>query len=178
MVKVVEKKDRYTYNHSDRVSEYSIKISQKLRLSKDQLEKLLIASALHDVGKINISEQILNKNAKLTSEEFNIIKKHPLDGAEMVKDTYYKNISKIIEQHHERINGSGYPYGLKGEDIVLEARIIAVSDSFDAMTEDRSYRKAIPIRDAVNELENLSGTYYDANVVKALIEVLKEEEKI
>lgn len=178
LVKEVERKDRYTLNHSERVQEYSIKIAKKLKLPKDELDNLLISSALHDVGKIHVSEQILNKNGKLTAEEFNIIKKHPGDGADMIKETYYKSTSKIIEQHHERIDGSGYPNGLKGDEIVLGAKIIAVSDSFDAMTEDRSYRKAISIIDAIKEIESLSGIYYDPEVVKALIEVLKEEGKI
>jgi len=178
LVKEVEKKDRYTLNHSERVQEYSIKIAKKLKLSKDELDNLLISSVLHDVGKIHVSEQILNKNGRLTKEEFNIIKRHPVDGAAMIRETYYKSTSKIIEQHHERLDGSGYPNGLKGDEIVLGAKIIAVSDSFDAMTEDRSYRKAIPIIEAINEIEGLSGIYYEPEVVKALIEVLKEEGKI
>ncbi|WP_409296588.1 HD domain-containing phosphohydrolase [Peribacillus sp. SCS-26] len=174
----VEKKDRYTYKHSERVSEYAVKIAKKLKLPKDRLENLYLASVLHDIGKINTPGEILNKPGKLTDEEFAIIKRHPLDGAEMVKDLYYNEIYTIIVQHHERLNGNGYPYHLKGDDILLEARIIAVSDTFDAMTEDRSYRKALNIQFAVDELIKLSDTHYDRRVVEAFVEILKEEGRI
>lgn len=178
VVDEVEKKDRYTYKHSERVNEYAVKIAKKLMLPKERLENLYIASILHDIGKINIPSDILNKTGKLTDEEFAIVKRHPKDGAEMVKDLYYNEISTIIEQHHERLNGSGYPHGLKGNAILLEARIIAVSDTFDAMTEDRSYRKALSVQFAVEELKRLINTHYDEKVVNVLIEILKEEGKI
>lgn len=178
IVDEVEKKDRYTYKHSERVSEYAVKIAKKLMLPKDKLENLYIASILHDIGKINIPTEILNKPGKLTDEEFAIVKKHPADGAEMVKDLYYKDIATIIAQHHERLNGRGYPKGLKEEEILLEARIIAVSDTFDAMTEDRAYRKAYAVQDAVDELNRLVETHYDRRVVEAFMEVLEEEGRI
>ncbi|MCA1030752.1 HD-GYP domain-containing protein [Bacillus timonensis] len=178
VVKEVEQKDRYTFNHSERVQEYAMKMGIKLKLSKERLDNLFIASVLHDIGKIHIPEEILNKPGKLTDEEFALIKKHPTDGAEMVKDTYYKDIAPIIEQHHERLNGTGYPLGLKDEDILLEAKIIAVSDTYDAMTEDRAYRKAFSTQHAVDEICQLIGTHYDHRVVDAFIEVLKEEGKI
>ncbi|MDN3449703.1 HD-GYP domain-containing protein [Planococcus sp. APC 3906] len=175
IVKQVEKKDRYTYNHGDRVVNYSIKIAKKMKLSKVQLENLNIAASLHDIGKVYISEEILNKPTTLTDEEFNIIKKHPLDGAEMLKGTVYEEAYPILAQHHERLNGSGYPNGLKGEEILLEARIIAVSDTFDAMTEDRSYRKAFNAQFALDEIKGMADTHYDRKVVEAFEEVLKEE---
>nr|WP_240951702.1 HD-GYP domain-containing protein [Bacillus sp. RO2] len=179
VVQRVEQRDVYTFNHSERVAEYSIKIAKKFSLSTDRLENLFLASILHDIGKINIPSEILNKPAKLTDEEFDLIKKHPEDGAEMVKDLYYgETIAKIIEQHHERLNGRGYPRGLKGEEIVLEARIIAVSDTFDAMTEDRAYRGAFTPEYAIDELQRLSPSQYDSEVVNALIEVLQEEGKL
>lgn len=178
IVDEVEKKDRYTYKHSKRVSEYAVKIAKKLKLPKDRLENLYLASLLHDIGKINTPEEILNKPGKLTDEEFAIIKRHPLDGAEMVKELYYEEISTIIVQHHERLNGSGYPNRLIGDDILLEARIIAVSDTFDAMTEDRAYRQALNIQFAVDELIKLSDTHYDRLVVEAFVEILREEGRI
>lgn len=178
IVDEVEKKDRYTYKHSERVSEYAVKIAKKLMLPKDKLENLYIASILHDIGKINIPTEVLNKPDKLTDEEFSVVKKHPADGAEMVKDLYYKDIANIIAQHHERLNGRGYPKGLKGEEILLEARIIAVSDTFDAMTEDRAYRKAYAVPEAVDELNRLVDTHYDRQVVEAFVEVLEEEGRI
>ncbi|MDX8289309.1 HD domain-containing protein [Metabacillus indicus] len=174
----VEKKDRYTYKHSERVSEYAVKIAKKMSLPKERLENLYISSLLHDIGKVHTPEEILNKPASLTKEEFEVIKRHPADGAEMVEDKYYGDIAEIIRQHHERLNGSGYPRRLSGEEILIEARIIAVSDTFDAMTEDRAYRKAFSAEDAVNELIRLSGSHYDESVVHAFLNVLREEGRI
>ncbi len=175
VVSKVEEKDRYTFKHSVRVQNSSIKIGKKLNLLKDELDTLIVASVLHDVGKIKVPEEILNKTGGLTDEEYEIIKKHPADGAEMVKDSYYSDISTIIHQHHERLNGSGYPDGLKDEEITIGAKIIGVSDSYDAMTDDRSYRKAYTPEYAMNELKRLSGVLYDAEVVDALEAVLIEE---
>jgi putative nucleotidyltransferase with HDIG domain len=178
IVKKVEAKDRYTYLHCNRVAKYSIKIAQKMKLNRVQVENLNTSSTLHDIGKIHVPEEILNKPSKLTKEEFDIIKKHPSDGAEMIKGTFYEEIAPIIEQHHERLNGSGYPKGLKGDDILLEARIIAVSDTFDAMTEDRVYRKASNAQEAFDVIKSSIGTLYDREVVDAFEKVLKEEGKI
>lgn len=174
----VEEKDRYTHKHSHRVATYSVRIAQKLKLNKVQLENLTVAAFLHDIGKIHVPSEILNKPGRLTDEEFKLIKKHPLDGAEMVKNSYYYELAPIIAQHHERLNGSGYPYGLRGAEIQLESRIIAVSDSFDAMTEDRVYRKALEDHAAIDELKKMAGTHYDQEVVNAFEQILKEEGKI
>ncbi|CAG9608534.1 HD domain-containing phosphohydrolase [Pseudoneobacillus rhizosphaerae] len=178
IVKKVEAKDRYTYLHSDRVANYSIKIAKKMKLNRVQIENLNTASYIHDIGKVNVPEEILNKPSRLTVEEFEIIKKHPSDGAKMIKGTFYEELAPIIEQHHERLNGSGYPKGLKGDDILLEARIIAVSDTFDAMTEDRVYRKASNAQEAFDVIKGSIGTLYDREVVEAFEKVLKEEGKI
>jgi putative nucleotidyltransferase with HDIG domain len=178
IVKQVEVKDRYTYLHSNRVANYSIQIAKKLKLNRTQLENLNTASSLHDIGKIHVPEEILNKSTRLTEEEFEIIKKHPSDGAEMIKGTFYEELAPIIEQHHERLNGSGYPKGLKGDEILLEAKIIAVSDTFDAMTEDRVYRKASNAQEAFDVIKSSIGTLYDKEVVAAFEKVLKEEGKI
>ncbi|MEH7333560.1 HD-GYP domain-containing protein [Neobacillus drentensis] len=178
ITKQVELKDRYTFKHSDRVAKYSVKIAKKLKLTKEQLENLTVAAVLHDIGKIHVPIEILNKTGRLTDEEFEIIKKHPVDGANMIKGSYYQELAPIIEQHHERLNGSGYPCGLSGNDILLEARIIAVSDTFDAMTEDRAYRKAFKEKIAIDELKRLAGTHYDQEVVSAFDEILREEGRI
>jgi putative nucleotidyltransferase with HDIG domain len=175
IVKQVEKKDRYTELHSDRVANYAAKIAKKMNLNKGQLEKLSLSSYLHDIGKINVPEEVLNKTSRLTDEEYNLIKKHPVDGAKMLEGTNYEELMPIIEQHHERLNGSGYPYGLKEKDILLEAKIIAVCDTFDAMTEDRSYRKAFTAQYALDELKSLVDTHYDKQIVDIFEEVLKED---
>jgi putative nucleotidyltransferase with HDIG domain len=174
----VEKKDRYTHKHSVRVAKYSVKVAKKLKLRKEQLNDLAVAATLHDVGKVYVPIEILNKPGRLTDKEFEIIKKHPVDGAEMIKKSYYQEIAPIIEQHHERLNGSGYPYGLRGDDILLEARIIAVCDTFDAMTENRSYRKAFKEQIAIDELKRLAGSHYDQEVVTAFEQILREEGRI
>ncbi|TWT06164.1 HD-GYP domain-containing protein [Planomicrobium sp. CPCC 101079] len=174
----VEKKDQYTFNHSSRVANYAVKIASKLKLRKDEMENLLLASILHDIGKINIPESVLNKPTKLTKEEFDLVKKHPGDGAAMIRETAYADLADIVEQHHERINGSGYPFGLKGEEILLEAKIIGVADTFDAMTEDRAYRKAFSPEYAMEELKRLSGIQYDPEVVAAFEKVLYQEGKL
>ncbi|MDN7242064.1 HD domain-containing protein [Planococcus sp. N028] len=174
----VEQKDRYTYQHSLRVARYAIKTATKVKLRKEQMENLFIASILHDIGKIDIPETILNKPEKLTEEEFDLVKKHPGDGAAMIRETAYADLADIVEQHHERIDGSGYPFGLKGEEISLEARIIGVADTFDAMTEDRAYRKAFSPEFAMQELKRLAGTLYDPEVVDAFEQVLYQEGKL
>lgn len=176
--KAVEKKDRYTHKHSSRVARYAVKTASKLKLRKEQVESLLLASLLHDIGKINIPENILKKTEKLTNEEFDLMKTHPSEGAAMIRDTPYADIANIIEQHHERLNGSGYPKGLKSDDILIEAKIIGVCDSFDIMTEVRDNRAAFSATYAINEINNLVGIQYDEEVVKAFEQVLKEEGKL
>ncbi|MED3745101.1 HD domain-containing protein [Peribacillus psychrosaccharolyticus] len=175
MIRKVEEKDPYTFRHSERVTFYAIKIAKKLNLKSERLQDLYIASELHDIGKMKTPIDILNKPGKLTKEEFNIIKKHPGDGADLVLDTTYNYLAPIIEQHHERLNGSGYPHGLKEHEILLEAKIIAVTDTYDAMTEDRSYRKAFTPQYAMEEIKRMSGTHYDPEIVDALEIILKEE---
>lgn len=175
---IVEQKDRYTYKHSSRVSKYALQVAAKIGMDRGRIESLFLASILHDIGKINIPEEVLNKPGKLTNDEFALIKKHPGDGAEMLRTTAYADLAGIVEQHHERINGKGYPLGLKGDEILLEAKIIGVCDTFDAMTEDRAYRKAFTAEYAMEEIRRLSGIQYDPAVVDAFEEVLQLEGKI
>lgn len=174
----VEQKDRYTFNHSSRVANYAVKTATKMKLTKQTMQNIYLASILHDIGKINIPEEVLKKPGKLTDEEFAVIKKHPGDGAAMIRETPYADLADIVEQHHERVNGRGYPFGLKGEDILLEAKIIGVCDTFDAMTEDRAYREAFSVEYALEEIKQLAGIQYDSEVVRAFIEVIEEEKLV
>ncbi|MGO1058674.1 HD domain-containing phosphohydrolase [Planococcus sp. FY231025] len=174
----VELKDRYTFKHSSRVSKYAVKTATKMGMERARIHNLFIASILHDIGKINIPEEVLKKPDKLTNEEFALVKKHPGDGAEMLRQTAYADLADIVEQHHERVNGRGYPFGLKDEEILTEAKIIGVCDTFDAMTEDRAYRKAFTAEYAMKELKDLAGIQYDPAVVEAFEQVLQEEGKI
>lgn len=173
-----EEKDRYTKNHSNRVMDYSIKICEKMGLSEEITQTLVISSLFHDIGKIMVPDEILNKPARLTRDEFRYIMKHPIFSRTLVEGKFGKEIAEIVEQHHERIDGSGYPFGLQGEDIRIEAKIIAVADSYDAMTTDRPYKKAIAPKDAYNELLDGCGTLYDENVVKAMGLYLTETQLI
>lgn len=177
MIRKVEKKDVYTFNHGERVKNYSLKIGKKLGMSKEKIEILGFAALCHDVGKINVPDKILNKPGRLTDEEFDYIKKHPEDGEKIVEGGFLDKTKKIIRQHHERLDGSGYPEGIKGDSILLEARIIAVADTYDAMTTDRAYRKGLDVSVAINELRRLSGIHYDPKIVKIFEEILREDGK-
>lgn len=174
----VEEKDIYTHGHSQRVKDYGLKIGNKLRLSKEKIENIGFAALFHDIGKIKVPDEILKNAGKLTKEEFDLMKRHPSWGADIVSKSYFENISEIIRQHHERIDGSGYPDKLKDKEILIEAKIIAVADTYDAMTSDRPYRKGFSPLVAVNELISLKGIQYDEEVVDALITILKDEEVI
>lgn len=178
LAKKVQDKDIYTHGHIKRVKDYAVKIANKLNLSKERSENIAFASIFHDLGKIYVPDEILNKPGRLTDKEFEFIKKHPSDGVDLVKKTYYENIGEIINQHHERLDGSGYPKGLKGDKILMEAKIIAVSDTYDAITTDRAYRKGSPAQVAVDELIRFKGIYFDEKVVDAFIEILREEKLI
>jgi len=175
---IIEKKDVYTEKHSERVMKYTIALAKKIGLDNVNMMELTYASLFHDLGKIEIPDEILLKPAKLTREEFEYIKKHPALGKVYVDEIkYMKNIGMIIEQHHERIDGSGYPLGLKGDEICQEAKIIAIVDSYDAMTTDRSYRKAMTDEEAIAELLKYKGSYYDAKILQAFIGILRIEKK-
>lgn len=170
LVKTIEYYDTYTRGHSERVAAYSAMLTEKLGLTKDFINKIYWASLVHDVGKIFITRAILNKVSFLTPEEFNEIKKHSVKGEEILKETKgMTEISKIVRYHHERWDGSGYPDGLKGEEIPLEARIIALSDSFDAMTSDRPYRKKMTLQEAFDDIKKFSGTLYETRLVDAFL---------
>jgi len=143
-------------------------------LSDDIVENVLYAGKIHDVGKIDIHEEILNKPGKLTNEEYELVKKHPKSGYDIIMQTMgNETLAKIILQHHERLDGSGYPNNLTDNDISIEAKIIAVSDSFDAMTSNRPYSKAMLIEDAIAELKKHINTWYDAKVVAILEDIIE-----
>ncbi len=173
-----EQKDIYTHNHSIRVEQYSLKIAARMGLSNDKLLTLAVASLFHDIGKVYIPDEILNKAGRLSSLEFEFIRQHPSDSVKMLSSKFEKEITSIVEQHHERLDGSGYPKGLKADQIRLEAKVVAVADSYDAMTSDRAYRKGMPHSDAISELKSLSGSLYDGEIVSTLEEILIEEGNI
>jgi HD-GYP domain-containing protein (c-di-GMP phosphodiesterase class II) len=170
----IDEKDPYTRGHSDRVAKYSVMVGQQLGLSPEELDRLRISALLHDVGKIGVDDRVLKKPGALTAEEFQIMKQHPSKGANIMRPVaQLKEMLPGIELHHEHIDGKGYPYGLKGEEIPLMARIIAVSDTLDAMTTNRPYQSAKEIDDALGVIRKLSGSKFDLKVVEALEAVVQ-----
>jgi len=170
----IDEKDPYTRGHSDRVAKYSVMIGQQLGLPSVELDRLRISALLHDVGKIGVDDRVLKKPGALTPEEFQIMKQHPSKGANIMRPVaQLKDVLPGIELHHEHVDGKGYPYGLKGEEIPMMARIIAVSDTLDAITTNRPYQSAMDIEAALRIIRKISGTKFDVKVVEALEAVVQ-----
>ena len=171
LISVEEAKDSYTAHHSDRVKAYSELIARFLGLSESSISLITHAAHLHDIGKIGIHDNVLGKPGKLTDEEFEIIKQHPVIGAKiLMQSNYTHEMVQIVLHHHERYDGRGYPEGLKGEDIPIGARIIAIADSIDAMTSKRVYRDAMSLEYCRNEVEKNLGVMYDPAIGKVVLE--------
>ncbi len=175
MAAAIDGKDPYTRGHSERVSRMSVAIAQRLGLSDDECEKIRISALLHDVGKIAIDDNILKKPAALTDDEFVIMKQHPQKGYKIMSQIRaMKEFLPGMYMHHEMVNGQGYPQGLKGDEIPLMAKIVAVADTFDAMTTDRPYQQAMKFEDAIMRIQSFVGTRYDPGVVSAFVEACEE----
>ncbi|MCL1958853.1 MAG: HD-GYP domain-containing protein [Spirochaetes bacterium] len=171
----LEARDQYTAGHSRRVMEYSKGIGQRMKLDKQDIEDLKRSALLHDIGKIGIPDIILKKKTKLTNEEYAIIKSHPETGASILKYIKaFKDLVPAVYHHHEQFDGEGYPDGVKGTAIPLHARIIAIADTFDAMTSNRSYRSALSFRSALSELKRNKGVQFDPDIADIFIEILQE----
>lgn len=171
----IDAKDSYTFEHSCHVSDYAVLLAKKIGLEPNDIEIAKEAGLLHDIGKIGIPESILKKQGRLNDEEYEIMKTHVTNSIEMIH--FLPNMNYVIPavlSHHERYDGKGYPRGLKGEDIPLLGRILAVCDSFDAMTTKRTYKEAMSIDYAISELEHNKGTQFDPKLAEAFIELLKE----
>jgi len=167
LTSAVDAKDAYTCGHSERVALLSRHVAKELGISDSEVEQIYIAGLLHDVGKIGVPESVLQKTGKLTNEEFDLMKKHPEIGAKILQDV--RQIQQIIPgvlHHHERYDGNGYPARLAGEDIPLMGRIICLADCFDAMTTNRTYRRALPIEVALAEIRRCAGTQFDPRLRK------------
>jgi len=190
----LEAKDKYTHGHSERVTDIAVAVAQEMTIPKDTLEKIRLAGLLHDVGKIGVSELILNKPGKLTSEEFELVKSHSEIGERILSPIVEdKEILEMVRHHHERYDGTGYPDWLSGEHVTQGTSIIvaedynkilsqgalalAVADAYDAMTSDRPYRPAMPTEDACSELERGKGKQFHPVIVDAFLSLLKKSNK-
>ncbi len=172
----VEAKDIYTRGHSERVAEYSVLIGKKLGLSEEDLKILHLGGLFHDIGKIGVPDSILQKPSRLTDNEYSQIKQHPNIGVHILSNaSIFENILPIVEHHHEKFDGTGYPSKLKGDEIPYFARITSIADSFDAMTSCRSYREEMPIETVIDEIRKCSGTQFDPEISKVFLEILEND---
>ena len=175
VISVLDARDPYTFEHSERVARFADLISIKLDLTDNEIAMVHYAAHLHDIGKVGIPDHVLNKHGTLTKEEFELMKSHSQIGYNIVKKMgALVDIAPLVLHHHERWDGSGYPDGLKGLDIPLGARIIALADSFDAMTSNRTYKKRLSILEAFEEIERVKGYQLCPKVVEAFLSIKKE----
>jgi putative nucleotidyltransferase with HDIG domain len=179
-VRMLEKKDRYTRSHSQRVSRYAVRTAHVLGLSGHALDQIRLGGELHDIGKIGTRDSVLRKPGPLTPGEFEEIKRHVIEGEDILeplrRDT--PMVLQIVRSHHERLDGSGFPDGLKGEAIPFCARIVAVVDAFDAMTTNRAYRSPRPAAEALAELCRCAGVHFDDAVVSAFQRAFPDPERL
>lgn len=172
----IDAKDTYTNGHSTRVADYSREIARRLGLSEKEQDDIYMMGLLHDVGKIGVPDAIINKPAKLTDEEYSIIKQHPTMGAEILTNiTEFPKLSTGARWHHERYDGKGYPDGIAGEEIPLEARIIAIADAYDAMSSRRSYRDVLPQLQIYSEVQKGKGTQFDPAFAEIMLSMIDED---
>jgi HD-GYP domain-containing protein (c-di-GMP phosphodiesterase class II) len=179
MADAIDQRDPYTADHSQRVSEMSVRIAEIYGMNERDIERLRIAARLHDIGKIGIGNDVLHKPGKLTEQEWQIMKSHPAIGEQMLTPyRQFRHETALIRSHHERWDGRGYPDGIRGTTIPLGARIIAVADTFDAMTTSRPYRPALSRQIAIDEIRNGALTQFDPQVVASFLQVMEEWSKV
>ncbi len=173
---MVEKRDPYTAGHQKRVAEFAAAIATRMGLGEERIQGIRIGGSIHDVGKIHLPAEILNRPGRLTDAEFQLIRTHCQVGYDIIKDVRFPwPIARMLLQHHERLDGSGYPAGLKGEDILLEARILAVADVVEAITSHRPYRAALPLDTALEEIVSGRGSRYDIHAVDSCLQIIEQE---
>jgi HD-GYP domain-containing protein (c-di-GMP phosphodiesterase class II) len=169
------KAHEYTAKHSSRVVKYAVLLAEKANLSKKEIYKIQVAAELHDIGKLGIGLDILNKPSKLTKKEFEVVKRHPEIGLKLLKElSFIVDVVNMVYYHHERIDGKGYPDGLKGDEIPIGAKIVAISDAYDAMTSKRIYADAMSKEDALNEMKKCADTQFDGHLVELFVNSISE----
>ncbi|MCL4427461.1 MAG: HD-GYP domain-containing protein [Deltaproteobacteria bacterium] len=170
IAKTLGLKNPYTEKHSENMINLAVSIGRKIGLSSEKLETIRYGTLLHDIGKLAVSDNILNKEGKLTSEEFDEIKKHPITGYDLLHSVF-EPIALIIRHHHEKIDGSGYPDGLKKDEISIEAKIVAVVDVYDALTNVRPYKKAFSKKEALKIIMDEECSHFDKKIAECLVEI-------
>lgn len=179
ILQALDCKDHYTFGHSMRVTYFSLVIGKEMGMNEAELKELEYSALFHDIGKIGVPNEILNKPSRLTEEEFQVMKSHPEMSAEILSGfTIFEKAAVNAKHHHERFDGRGYPDGLKEDKIPLCARIILIADTFDAMTSTRPYRKGLPYAVAYEELLRFSGSQFDPKLVQAFIRGMRKEEDL
>lgn len=174
LVSRIEEKDPYTHGHTERVAAYAVGIAQELGFVPEEVQRIQFGAFLHDIGKVHTEDHVLHKPGALTDEEWRIVKMHPLRGAEMVKGVrFLERVTDMIRHHHERVDGRGYPDGLKGDEISTAAKIVNVADAFDAMTTDRPYRAGLTLEKAIAQMTEKAGTQFAAEIVEVFVRGLQ-----
>jgi len=177
MIKALDEKDYLAYGHADRLSRWCVSMGEKLALSNNQLNTLKILARIHDLGKVAVPDKILFKKEALNNKEWENIRQHPEKGSNIaITSSEYSRLANLIHTHHERWDGSGYPSGLKGEEIPIEGRILAIADAFDVMTSNRPYREAFSKEEAIKELKACAGKEFDPELVQAFLKVIEDEQ--
>jgi ribonuclease P protein subunit RPR2 len=175
LARVVEAKDECTRGHLDRAQSYGLALATRVAPDLARRPATAFGFFLHDLGKVGIPERVLCKPGPLTLDEWGVMRAHPMIGAQILEPfRFLAEAVAVVRHHHERFDGSGYPYGLAGDDIPLAARIFSVADSFDAMTSDRPYRKAMPVTEALEEIQRGAGTQFDPEVTEAFLDLIRE----
>ncbi len=176
LASTVDTKDPYKADHQQRVARLSCAIAKRMGFSEEHVDLIEFAGVVHDIGKISVPTQLLSKSSRLLKSEYTLVKNHPVIGCELLgKAGYPEAITAVVLQHHERANGSGYPQGLAGDDILMEARILAVADVVEALSSQRSHRQALGLEMALREIKNYSGRLYDPDVVDVCVSVITED---
>src|SRR3989449_155081 len=175
LVSTIEAKDPYTHGHTERVAQYSVGIAKAMDFTQDEVQTIQLGAFLHDIGKLHTSDQILHKPGALTDEEWRLVKAHPVRGAQMLQGVkFLEKATDLVRHHHERVDGKGYPDGLRGDEITIGAKIVNVADAFDAMTTERPYRLGLSVDQAVAQLEEKAGTQFAKEVVEVMVAALRD----
>ena len=175
LVSTIEAKDPYTHGHTERVAQYAVGIAKAMDFSQDEIQTIQLGAFLHDIGKLHTSDSILHKPGALTDEEWRLVKAHPVRGAQMLQGVrFLEKATDLVRHHHERVDGKGYPDGLRGDEITIGAKIVNVADAFDAMTTDRPYRAGLTMDQAIAQFEEKAGTQFAAEVVEIMVSALRE----